>query len=347
MTPVFLIPAYNPDPALAAVVRGLVARGAAAVVVVDDGSLPRCRALFDEVAAVGDRVTLLRHPSNRGKGAALKTGFAHIAEAWPDSVGIVTLDADGQHDVGDALRVAERLTVRPGALVVGARGFDGEVPWRSRVGNRLTRLAFGAMVGLWLKDTQSGLRGIPLGFARRLLDLPANGYAFELDMLIQAKEQRVDVDELPIRTIYIAGNEGSHFNPVLDSIRIYASLLRYVMASMVTALLDNAMFIVATAFGAPLPVAQTIGRGGAFAVNYALVKRAVFHSDQLHRKALPRYLTLVVVSGLVSYGMIIMLNHRLDMPVIAAKLVAEGILYFANFLVQREFIFRRRRRISG
>src|SRR3546814_8494280 len=73
----------------------------------------------------------------------------------------------------------------------------------------------------------------------------------------------------------------------------------------------------------------------------------VFRSDQRHRKALPRFLTLVVVSGAVSYGMIVFLNHQFGMPVIAAKILAETTLYFVNFLIQREFVFRRRRRLNG
>ncbi|HET8726549.1 MAG TPA: bifunctional glycosyltransferase family 2/GtrA family protein [Alphaproteobacteria bacterium] len=346
MTPVFLIPAYNPDRSLLDIARSLAARSGAPVVVVDDGSTGASRGVLDELRGIAG-VTLLSHDENRGKGAALKTGIGHALRAHPGAPGVVTLDADGQHSVDDALRVADRLRAKPHALVIGMRDFHGRVPLRSRIGNALTRQVFGALVGLRLRDTQSGLRGIPLGFGRRLLALPANGYEFELDMLILAKEIGLDVGELPIATIYVAGNRSSHFNPILDSVRIYLSLFRYVLASVITAVLDNLIFIAVFALGMPLLPAQAVGRAGAFGANYLLVKRTVFHSDQRHRKALPRYVTLVVVSGIISYGMIVFLNHRLDMPVIAAKITAEGILYFANFLVQREFIFRKRRQYNG
>lgn len=345
MTAVFLIPAYNPDRQLLTIAGRLAAEGWP-VVVVDDGSAPDRRPLFRSLQDL-DGVTVLRHAANRGKGAALKTGMAHAARHHPGAVGVVTLDADGQHRVEDARAVAERLIARPHMLVIGVRDFRGEVPWRSRFGNAVTRHLFGALVGLKLGDTQSGLRGIPMGFARRLLDLGANGYEFELDMLILAKELAVEVGEVPIRTVYVPGNPSSHFNPILDSIRIYASLLRYVLASMITAVIDNLIFIAAIALGIPLLPAQAIGRGGALAANYWLVRQAVFRSDQRHRTAVPRYLTLVVVSGAISYGMIVFLHERFGMPVIAAKIVAETGLYFVNFLVQREFIFRRRRRIRG
>src|SRR3546814_18695769 len=115
---------------------------------------------------------------------------------------------------------------------------------------------------------------------------------------------------------------------------------------MITALIDNALAAAGIALGSPLLPAQAVGRAGALGANYLLARRAVFRSDQRHRKALPRFLTLVVVSGAVSYGMIVFLNHQFGMPVIAAKILAETTLYFVTFLIQREFVFRRRDRKS-
>ena len=103
------------------------------------GSGPAFAPVFDAARRRG--CVVLTHPVNRGKGAALKTGFAFIAEHAPGQE-VVCADSDGQHRPDDVLRVA--ACVRDGAdLVLGVRGFTGEVPLRSRFGNSLTRVLFG------------------------------------------------------------------------------------------------------------------------------------------------------------------------------------------------------------
>src|SRR5438874_2165468 len=79
---------------------------------------------------------------------------------------------------------------------------------------RLLRLA----VGCKLSDTQTGLRAIPRELIPRLLKVPSRGYEFELDMLILARQSGVGFREVPIQTVYLHGNQSSHFNPVLDSL---------------------------------------------------------------------------------------------------------------------------------
>lgn len=75
--------------------------------------------------------------------------------------------------------------------------------------------------GVKINDTQTGLRGIPASLLPDLIKLKTTGYDFELDMLIFAKEKHYDVKEIPITTVYENSNSSSHFNPVLDSLRIY------------------------------------------------------------------------------------------------------------------------------
>ena len=78
-----------------------------------------------------------------------------------------------------------------------------------------------------------------------LLRLEANGYDFELDMLIAVRQQAIRIAEVPIRTIYEPGNRTSHFNPLLDSMKIYFVLLRFSSVSLMTAALDTLVFYLA------------------------------------------------------------------------------------------------------
>lgn len=331
-----VIPAYKPSFGLVEIVRGLAARPFASIVVVDDGGGPDFAAVFAEVEAV-ERVVLLRHAVNLGKGAALKTAFNHLAVNDPECL-LVTLDADGQHALDDVMAVREKLLAEPDALVVGARAFTGEVPLRSRLGNSLTRALFRLLVGIRLGDTQSGLRGMSANFARQLLTLRSQRYEFELDMLLAARRQGRRFAEVPIQTIYIDGNAQSHFNPVFDSLKIYFVLLRFALASVVAALIDNAVFLSAYEISSSILGSQVAGRLVALVVNYAMVRNFVFLSHERH--SLPKYVAAVIILGALSYGMIRLLADEFGMPVIAAKLAVETGIYVVNFLIQRHIVFR-------
>jgi putative flippase GtrA len=337
-----LIPAYNPTERLIGIVRGLAESGFASIVVVNDGSDAGYDPLFDAVAATG-QVTLLRHAVNLGKGAALKTGLNHAFCHFRDHTGVVTVDADGQHLAEDARNVALSLRKNPDALVVGARGFDTEVPIRSRIGNWVTRHLFRFLIGQKLTDTQSGLRGIPMGFIPSLLKIPFSGYEFELDMLLACKYTGRRIVEVPIRTVYLEGNISSHFNPLIDSTKIYFVLLRFTLASLLSAVLDSALFLVVFGFSASILISQASARMVSMLFNYTAVKRAVFFSEQKHANTFPKYLTLVIVSGTVSYLLIRFLTTFFSMSVLAAKISAESLVFLANFAIQRDFIFTRHR----
>ena len=337
-----LIPAYVPEASLPSTVAALLERPVRAVVVVNDGSPASCEALFDLLRAM-PRVHVLAHLENLGKGASLKSGLGYIESAFPGCVGVVTADADGQHSPLDIIRVAEQLAASPQALVLGARRFDSATPLRNRLGNQLSRLAVGVVVGQWLKDTQTGLRGIPRRLFDRLRAIRASGYEFELDMLTAAKHAGCEFVEVPIRTIYLGGNRSSHFNPLLDSLRVYFVLLRFGLVSVMTALLDNIAFLGLFSAGAGLLLSQAGGRLAGMLYQYSAARRAVFLSDESHRKTLPRYVMLATASGATSYLLIRWLGDAAGLGVLPAKLLAETALFFVNFAVSRDLIFTRRK----
>ena len=135
-----LIPAYEPDAPLVALVAQLRPLFAHLVIVDDGSTTPAARTAF---AAIRPQVdALLVHDVNRGKGAALRTGIAWVQEHLPTVCAIVTADADGQHLPADISRVAEAARGYPNGLVLGVRAFSGKVPFRSRLGNFWARLLF-------------------------------------------------------------------------------------------------------------------------------------------------------------------------------------------------------------
>lgn len=331
-----LIPAYNPSNELISLVNEMSKSDFSTIIVVNDGSSCECDSVFAEIEKI-NKVILLRHAVNLGKGAALKTGLNHCY--FGDHVGVVTIDADGQHLVEDSLKVAEVLKTHPESLVVGVRGFDKNVPWRSKFGNNITKYLFRLLMGQKLTDTQSGLRGIPISFICSLLKIGANGYEFELDMLLACKYTGRQIIEQPITTVYIDQNRYSHFNPLIDSMRIYFVLFRFTLVSIFSALIDNTVFILIYGFSSDILTSQVSARAVSMIFNYSAVKKVVFYSDVRQGKTFPKYLSLVIISGFVSYLLILGLTMFSPLSVVPAKLVAESIVFLANFAIQRDFIF--------
>jgi glycosyltransferase involved in cell wall biosynthesis len=195
---IIVIPAYNEESTVAQVVRDAV-RVADVVVVVDDGSRDRTSALAAEAGAI-----VVRHAVNRGLGGALGTGIAAAVKLGADAV--VTMDADGQHRAADAARVFARLAEGNVDFVIGSRMLPGDegagkMPVHrvlfNGVGNVLTYLLF----GVWVTDSQSGLRGLSRG-AAEVIDLRTNGMEVSSEFIKELRERRWRMAEISIPAIY-------------------------------------------------------------------------------------------------------------------------------------------------
>ena len=337
--PLVLIPAYLPEPQLGSLVKQLASSAAiGGIVIVDDGSGLPSRGAFTAFTN-SEHVYVLTHAVNLGKGAALKTGLNFVACAFPNSAGIVTADADGQHSPEDILRVAAALCEHPDSLVLGTRSFNRTAPYRSRFGNRMTRVIMRAVTGQNLQDTQTGLRGIPMDFVPELLRLRSTAYDFELDMLLACQKTAREMYEVPISTIYIDGNRSSHFDPLRDSMRIYFVFVRFAAASLLTAAIDNGVFILSMHFWPHIAACQAVSRLVAGWFQFTVGKRSVFRSNVRVAPALAKYWTLVVLSGTLSFVLIRFFLRYTSTGVVSAKLVAETMLFLVNFVAQRDVVF--------
>jgi glycosyltransferase involved in cell wall biosynthesis len=338
---ILLVPAYRPSPALPELILSVISypeSPISSVIVIDDGSGADYEDIFRAVCPI-PTVVVARHATNLGKGAALKTGFNIALVNWPDAAGVVTADADGQHAPADIIAVARDLSANPDSLVLGVRGFNGNVPLRSRFGNSLTKSVFSFATGTAVADTQTGLRGWPRAHCLDALHVPLNGYDFELECLVGLRGK---IREVPVETIYIDGNRSSHFDPIRDSMRIYFVFLRYCGSAIIAALVDSMVFYVAYRSGADIAAAQIVGRAAAVSVAFFVVRNVVFRSDAKLVVSLVKYLALVAVMGLISYNMLQVLHVYAGIPILLAKISAEAMLFLGNFLIQREFIFVRR-----
>jgi glycosyltransferase involved in cell wall biosynthesis len=196
-----IIPAYQESPRIAAVV-GAAGRYVS-VVVVDDGSTDDTAALAEAAGA-----TVLRQVSNRGKGAALRAGFAWSVDHGADAV--LTLDGDGQHDPDEIPRFLDAWSTTGAQLIVGQRDFRS-MPLVRRVSNTVGRMVISIAVGRDVPDNQSGFRLVGSRLMAELLDSRETGFEFEVEMIARCIALGLPLAWLPIRTIY--AGEPSHIRP--------------------------------------------------------------------------------------------------------------------------------------
>ena len=208
-----VLPTYNNSKMVGDVIEGVLTYSPD-LIVVDDG----CTDDTDKVLREFPNIIVIRHERNRGKGAAMMSGFAKASQMGFDRA--ITMDADGQHLAGEIplfLAAAER---DPDAIFVGARNRIGKVAKMSRVANRFSDFWFWLESGASLPDTQCGFRSYPLALINRLR-LKKDHYDFEVEVLIKAAWMDTPLKPVPMTAIYFPPEQRvSHFRPVKDSLRI-------------------------------------------------------------------------------------------------------------------------------
>ena len=332
-----LIPAFQPDARLPRLILELHrADPSTKIVVVDDGSGQKFSDIFEASATAGAHV--ISYENNRGKGYALREGFTWIRDVAGDlSECVVTADADGQHTLNDIFRVGRTCT-DTGTSVLGVREFVGHVPARSRIGNTATSALFWLATGWKLKDTQTGLRAFPVALLPALLEVQGDRYEYELRVLLHLAKFRHPVTQIPIETIYEAGNPTSHFRPLQDSARIWAPLLKFAASSGVATVIDYVLVLVLNALTGALFFPVIAARLVSASVNFAMNRRVFEATGVSLRRSALRYAALAVAVVAGSYTMLAVLTG-IGMPLWIAKIIADTTMYLVSYSAQSRYVF--------
>jgi len=188
------------------------------IVVVDDGSTDSTARIAEEFG-----VCVIRHGVNRGKGAALRTGFEHIL-GMSQFQSVITMDADLQHDPDEIPKFIAKSKQGNVDVIVGSRKRMGSgMPFHRLMSNTITSLLVGARAGVVMKDSQSGFRWI----SREVLSavtIEFDGYEAETELLLKAARKGFTIDFVPIETIY--GMEASHMTPWQTTRRFLQVLMK-------------------------------------------------------------------------------------------------------------------------
>ncbi|HYA93743.1 MAG TPA: glycosyltransferase family 2 protein [Thermodesulfobacteriota bacterium] len=213
-----LIPAYNAQDTIGSVLKKIEPLKSD-IVVVDDGSSDKTKRLASD-----NRIQLVEHPVNLGKGAALRTGFQHILQR--DYRVVITLDADGQHDPAEIpflLKIFQ--SVKPDILIASRAMEFGKMTFLRRFWNRLGVKAVSRLCHSDITDSQSGFRLIRTEVLKAV-DLTTSRFETELELLIKACKKGFSVLCVPISTPRIDGTGSTHFRPVVDTWRVCMLFLR-------------------------------------------------------------------------------------------------------------------------
>ena len=341
-----IIPSLNPDERLLRVLDGLMEKGFKDIILVDDGSREETKHFFVQAQQKSGCV-VLKHHKNLGKGRALKTAFNYFLNNYPDYIGVVTADADDQHTSQDILNCAKALEENPNSLILGVRNFDLEhVPWKSRMGNKITAFSFKALCGIRVSDTQTGLRAIPSYYAREFLDLFGERFEYETNMLLEIRKKNIDVKEIQIDTVYINQNASTHFHPLRDSIRIYSLIFKFLGASLASTLCDLLLFALfkfllrSMVLEWNLFIATAGARIISSIFNYSVNKTLVFTNKGKIRSTLAKYYAVCIVQGMLSYFGVLGLVTIFSLPSVLSKVIVDFILFLITFQIQREWVFK-------
>ena len=338
---VVLIPAYKPDERLIDLTRELLGEGLR-VLLVDDGGQQTFKHIFDSCRELGAEVAI--HAVNMGKGRALKTGINAALNTWPDLTGIVTADADGQHTPTDILRLLEAMEQHPDKLILGSRAFTGNVPKKSLWGNKITRAVYALVSGIRVGDTQTGLRGLPVCALPAMARIDGERYEYEMNVLLKLRDMNIGVFEVPIETIYINDNAGSHFNPVRDAIKIYAvifkHLLSYIFSSGLSCVIDVSLYWLFLALGMHRAASNVIARVISSQVNYRMNKNIVFGKNG-GKYSMAKYYALCIVQGAISTGLVWWLPTVLPVSAGFVKIPVDVVLFVFSYMIQRDYVFKK------
>ena len=347
-----IVPSLNPDEKMVNTVKNILAEGFDDIIVVNDGSAPEYVARFAEVETLPG-VTVLTHEVNRGKGRAMKTAFEYVLANRKDILGVITVDADGQHLPKDMRACVQAMEAHPDKVILGVRDFSQpQVPFKSKAGNNITKAVFRFACGIKISDTQTGLRAIPYQHLPVMIGIEGDRYEYETNQLLVMKKQGIGFDEVVIDTVYIDDNASSHFHPFRDSMRIYMTIFKFIGSSLASFLVDFLIFTILNLLigdsmedTTRIAVATVGARVVSSVFNYTLNRKVVFKSDADVKKSLVKYFLLAICQVTVSFLLVDLIAEKwlgLGASLLESiiKMIVDLVLFLISYQIQQRWVFR-------
>ncbi|MFP6584546.1 MAG: DUF2062 domain-containing protein [Candidatus Hydrogenedentota bacterium] len=215
-----LLPTYNNARTILAIVDG-VRRYVSTIIVINDGCTDNTETLLNQC----DGIEVVTHATNKGKGAAIVSGFVHAREL--NCTHVITMDTDGQHNPDEIPQFLEAIKENEKSVVIGNRKLpEGRRARKSRILRKNSNFWTWVVTGHWVEDTQSGFRSYPLESLSEL-HFKTTRYDFEIEVLVYAIWNDVAIESIPVSASYGPGSE-SHFRPIVDFLRVAHLNIRFI-----------------------------------------------------------------------------------------------------------------------
>lgn len=343
-----LIPTLNPDDKLINLVKDLQKIDFENIFIVDDWSDEKYQEIFDELEKIG--CIVYHHKINKWKWEALKTWFKNIAN-YKNIIWIITVDGDWQHLPKDIKKVAKELKEKD-EIILWTRVFDSKnMPLKSRLWNYFSSLYFSFITWKKLTDTQTWLRWIPIKYIPFALKVLGSRYEYEMRFLEEMYKHNLQFFTVDIEAVYDK-DRTTHFQAIKDSYIIYKQFFRNIIASITSAVLDIGLFMMFVKFWEEIIFATILARLISWLYNFVLNKIWTFEKkNSKNTKAESRkYMVLFIVSMILS-GIVTEICDKLfvssDFWLLILKIIIDVILFFVNFVVQKNWVFKDKKNIEN
>lgn len=209
----------------------------------------------------------------------------------------------------------------------------------------MTKKILQLFCGINITDTQTGLRIFSRNLMREFMTVSGERFEYEMNMLLFAKEKGIEVKEVPIKTIYIQNNKTSHFNPLLDSIKIYATISKFIISAIASFIIDITVFtllnkILSGKISSYVIVSAYLARVVSSLFNYFINKNTVFKNIGSYTKTLTRYIILCIIQITLSAFSTQFLFDLTHINATIIKTVVDVILFLISFKIQGGWVFR-------
>ena len=349
MESVIIIPTLNPDNKILELVKDLKKEDFKMFIIVDDGSKEEYKHIFEELEKLECKVT--HHQENKGKGQAIKTGIDFAEKNFKNFIGYITVDGDYQHLPKDVKKVATKLENDETKIVLGERSFkDKNIPIKSRIGNTFSSIFFKLQTGIYLEDTQTGLRGISRRYKEFAMQVEGSRYEYEMNFLREAISNKIEFEIVNIETVYEDNNKGTHFRPLKDAYLIYKEPLKYALVAILSAIIDISAFILlyglfksvlltVISISIISAISNVFARIISGTCNFLMNKKITFKSIGNIKKQAVQYVLLFTIQMFVS-TLLVSLASYLPIDIVCAKIMIDLTIFFVNYFVEKRFIFK-------
>lgn len=352
MKSVIIIPILNPNEKIIKLVQDLKKEDFNMIVIVDDGSKKECQEIFKQLESLGCLVT--HHKVNKGKGKAIKTGIDFANKNFKDFNGYITVDGDYQHLPKDVKKVAKKLEENNEKIVLGERSFKKkDIPIKSRIGNTFSTLFFNLQTGVYLEDTQTGLRGIPNKYSEFAMKVEGSRYEYEMNFLRDAVLNKIGFEKVSIETVYEDNNKGTHFRPLKDAYLIFKEPINFTIIAILSAILDIGVFTILHSLFSNILItmlsikiitalSNVLARITSGTFNFFMNKTIAFKIKGNTKKQFIKYIVLFIIQMCMS-TLLVSAASNLPINIIVSKIIIDLTIFIVNYFVEKRLIFNNKK----